>query len=107
MRSGEGVWSRLLFVVHENVIDGFAVRSDTALSDCPRLSVAGYFPFLGNKLFAFEVADPLERSVIDALYRHSLSGNRAVASFSSRIFLSIVLGGVRERRFFSACPHNV
>src|SRR5262249_52842347 len=57
----------LLLVVHQNVIDRFAVGSDTALGHCSGLSVTGYFPFLDDKLFTFQVGDPLDGMIVDAL----------------------------------------
>ena len=57
----------LLLLVHENVIDGFAVRTDAALSDGSCFSVAGDFPFLDDELFTLEVTDPLDCVVVDTL----------------------------------------
>src|SRR4029453_5621756 len=89
--------SVLLFLVYQNVVDRFAVGSYAALGDGSDLTIAGDFPFFDDELFPLLVSDALDGAVVDELYRHCLSGNSAIAGFSSWVFLSIILRCVCKR----------
>ena len=58
---------RLLFLVEENVVDGFAVGSDSALRNDSSLPVAGDFPFFDDQLLTLHVSDPFHGAGVDTL----------------------------------------